>query len=193
MAATRLALLLGTACLALTGCAAAVEDRPPAFPTRDVTVTYRLRRPDGQEVTTRNSWLAAAQRVRTDSADGRFAMVLDRRSLTGFQILLDRGEVVPMAEPEVRRLLRVGEGSGYARLGADRVAGTDCTVWRFEGGGQTITACYTADGVVLRSQGSASGPGAEAISVTYGPQDPARFERPPTAPPAPRRRANPWI
>lgn len=156
-------------------------------------MTYRLSRPDGQQGTTRNSWLAAAQRVRTDSADGRFVMVLDRRSMTGFQVLQDRGQVVQMAEPEVRRLLRVGDGRGYARIGTDRVAGTDCTIWRFEAGGQTITACYTADGVVLRSRGSTSGPGAEAISVTYGPQDPARFERPPVEPPRPRRQGNPWI
>jgi hypothetical protein len=176
--------------LALAGCVAEAGERPATFPTRDVAVTYRVRPPTGQEVTMRNSWLAAAQRVRTDPADGSWFMVLDRRAGTGFRVQVGRGEVISIPEADVRRLLRVGEGTGFTRVGADRVANTDCTIWRFEAGGQTITACYTADGVVLRSHGSASGPGAEAIAVEYGPQDPSKFERPRPSPPP--RPANPW-
>lgn len=172
--------VLGVAVLAAPALALA-QDRPPPFPTRDVAVTYRITGPDGQERRSTNSWLAAQQRVRFEGpvAGGPY-MVLDRQSGRGFQVRPQDRRMVEVPEPVARNMLTGYDGRDYVRQGGDRVAGVECTIWRFMLGDRAVTACITPDGVVLRSQGGGEDPAmvVEAEVVTYGALDPARFEPP---------------
>jgi hypothetical protein len=72
------------------------------------------------------------------------------------------------------------QNATFTRGGTAKVAGTDCTIWRYQGQNQTGEACITADGVMLRAQGSSQGQQGEmeATRVAYGAQDPAQFQRP---------------
>jgi hypothetical protein len=66
------------------------------------------------------------------------------------------------------------------RVGKDTVAGVVCTVWDVRGPRGGGTACITADGLLLRVQGSQPGeaPAMEAVSVAYGPQPADLFTLP---------------
>jgi hypothetical protein len=72
------------------------------------------------------------------------------------------------------------ENANFTRGGTEKIAGADCTVWRYQGRGQNGEACITADGVMLRAEGSAQGQQGrmEAVRVAYGTQNPAQFQRP---------------
>ena len=72
-------------------------------------------------------------------------------------------------------------GLALSRAGEDRVAGEPCTVWQAGPAGRRTALCVTEDGVLLRSVTPLSWGGEnrmEAVSVRYGPQDPARFRVP---------------
>jgi hypothetical protein len=60
------------------------------------------------------------------------------------------------------------------------VAGLPCTLWRVQDGNSQGRSCITADGVMLRAEGSHQGQsgGMEATQVSFAPQDAARFQRP---------------
>ena len=157
---------------------AAAAQQPPQFiPSRDVTVTYRV--PDaGGDI--RMSWLAASQRMRMDLPQGMGWMVMGPGDADGFMVMEQQRMV--MALPPGR-----GEGRGlmppatarFTREGTDRVANLSCTLWRVEDRGEASRICLTDDGVALRAE-QIGQPNSrmEATAVTYGPQDPARFERP---------------
>ena len=161
---------------------AAAQDRPQLVPSRDVSVTYRAIGPgEDRRLEMRMSWLVARGLLRVDMGGGAF-LVTDTRGAGGFMAMEAQRMVMDLpagANPAARALLR--EGARYTREGTDRVAGFPCTSWRIEAEGETNRACITADGVMLRAA-TAAGRGGEgvleAISVSQGPQDPARFERP---------------
>jgi hypothetical protein len=164
---------------------AAAQDRPQLVPSRDVSVAYRaIGGGEGRMPELRMSWLVARGLLRVDMGEAGY-LVTDTRGAGGFMVMAAQRMVMdlpaganPAAAPGLLR-----EGARYTREGNDRVAGLPCTNWRIEAEGETNRACITADGVMLRAAtaaGGRSGEGVlEAVSVSQGPQDPARFERPP--------------
>lgn len=154
---------------------ALAQDRPPAFPTRDVAVTYRTAGGDEMRI----AWHAGEQRMRMDMPGGRGAMVLDIKGRRAFMVMDAQRTVMelPVGE-DMEQAGRIPDEARLTREGADRVAGHPCTVWRMEHEGERGTACITADGVMLRARGADGAQQMEAVQVTYAPQDAARF-RPP--------------
>ena len=152
---------------------ALAQEAPRLFPSRDVAVTYRVSGAGPmQEVTM--AWAAAPRLMRVE-LPGMGYTIADFAGQTGFMVM-------QMPQPMVQAAshVRARESARFTRQGTDRVAGVACTNWRHEGPQGSGTGCFTDDGVMLRSQGSAPGvQGAlEALRVTYGPQDMARFQRP---------------
>ena len=134
---------------------ALAQDAPRLFPSRDVAVTYRV--------------------------SGMGYTIADFAGQTGFMVMqMPQPMVMDIPMAQAASHVRALESARFTRQGTDRVAGVACTNWRHEGPQGSGTGCFTDDGVMLRSQGSAPGvQGAlEALRVTYGPQDMARFQRP---------------
>jgi hypothetical protein len=162
---------------------ATAQDRPPLFPTRDVSVAYRVAeaRPGAAQPLPGMtlSWLAAAQMMRVDLA-GMGWMVADHRAQRGFMVMEQMRMVMNIPMDQVAGHTGLSPTARFRRTGSATVAGHGCTVWSFEDGNDRGTACITADGVMLRAQGTAQGQSGsmEATQVTYGAQDPARFRVP---------------
>ena len=158
---------------------ALAQEAPRLFPSRDVAVTYRVSGAGPmQEVTM--AWAAAPRLMRVE-LPGMGYTIADFAGQKGFMVMQIPQPIVmdiPMAQAAAHA--RALESARFTKLGADRVAGIACTNWRHEGPQGSGTGCFTDDGVMLRSQGSAQGmQGAlEASRVTYGPQEIARFQRP---------------
>jgi hypothetical protein len=165
---------------------AAAQDRPTFLPTRDVGVTYRIAdgQAAGQEL--RMAWLTAERKLRVDMPGGAGWSVVDQRAQRVLMVLDQQrvvmeipaqggpgGFVLPTEPPA---------GARFTRAGRETVAGQGCTLWRYEDGPNRGEVCLTADGVMLRSRGGQGGGqqsvAVEAVAVTYGPQDPARFQPP---------------
>ena len=162
---------------------ALAQQAPRLFPSRDVVVTYRVSGAGPmQEVTM--AWAAAARLMRIE-LPGMGYTIADFAGQKGFMVMQIPQPMVmdiPMAQAAAH--MRALETARFTRLGADRVAGIACTNWRHESSQGSGTGCFTDDGVLLRSQGAAQGMqgGLEALNVTYGAQDVARFQRPAGAP-----------
>ena len=162
---------------------AQAQEAPRLFPSRDVAVTYRVTSGGPmQEVTM--AWAAAARLMRIE-LPGMGYTIADFAGQKGFMVMQMPQPIVmdiPMAQAAAH--MRALETARFTRLGADRVAGIACTNWRHESSQGSGTGCFTDDGVLLRSQGAAQGMqgGLEALNVTYGAQDVARFQRPAGAP-----------
>jgi len=162
---------------------ALAQEAPRLFPSRDVAVTYRVSGAGPmQEVTM--AWAAAARLMRIE-LPGMGYTIADFAGQKGFMVMQMPQPMVmdiPMAQAAAH--MRALETARFTRLGADRVAGIACTNWRHESMQGSGTGCFTDDGVMLRSQGAAQGMqgGLEALNVTYGAQDVARFQRPAGAP-----------
>lgn len=156
---------------------AAAQERPVVFPTRDAAITYRLPNEGGEM---RVSWLAARRLMRTELPGGLGFGVMDLASGSGFMAMTRERLVMDLPRGQFEgRSLAPSERARFTREGQDRVANTACTVWRVEDQGESSRVCMTADGVALRAE-SLGRPDSrlEALRVDYGPQDPARFERP---------------
>ena len=162
---------------------AMAQEAPRLFPSRDVAVTYRVTSGGPmQEIAI--AWAAAARLMRIELPDMGYT-IADFAGQKGFMVMQIPQPMVmdiPMAQAAAH--MRALETARFTRLGADRVAGISCTNWRHESMQGSGTGCFTDDGVMLRSQGSAPGvQGAlEALRVTYGAQDVSRFQRPAGAP-----------
>ncbi len=173
------------AVLALAALPAAAQERPPAHPTRDVTVTYRFEGgppgvPAGGEM--RLSWLQAEQKMRMDPPGGQGWIVTDTRTGTSFMVQDQARMVMQMPrDPAMPDPSQPPPGTTFTRGGTETLLGHRCTVWTMKGEMGEGEACVTDDGVMLRSRGSAQGGpagGMVATQVTFGPQDPARFRAP---------------
>lgn len=169
--------------------AGAAQERPPAMPTRDVAVSYKV--DDAPPTVDTVAWLASEGRIRTEgkSLINRVAHLIDTRG-GGVVVVVDADRTFQDLGKEAavmtRDILPVQPAAKLTKEGADSVAGHPCTVWRIEPEGEgdpdeARRACVTADGVPLRLL---EGSGAEASTlyvatrVAYGPQDPARFRVP---------------
>ena len=181
--------LLSGLALALAMSAASAEDRPPAMPTRDVVVTYKVDRPP--PFTDTVAWLVAEGRIRTEGVNrrDRVAHLIDTRG-NKVVVVLDKDreytDFGPLAAAMTMDYVFARPGLTLTEEGSDTIAGEACTVWRIDPAGiddpdSARHACITADGVPLRlvdGCGAAATTRYTATRVVYGPQDPARF-RPP--------------
>ena len=166
---------------------AVAQDRPAVIPTRDVAVTYRAAS-GGDAGEMRISWLPARGLMRIDMPGGQGWMLMDTRAGTGFMVMDAQRMIMELPTGAAAPGMMPSAAARYTREGSARVANLDCVNWRIEDRGQSGRVCLTADGVMLRAEGgrTGAGPGAspgaegrlEATAVTFGAQDPARFQRP---------------
>lgn len=159
---------------------ALAQDRPALTPSRDVAVSYRVTN-DGQPPSElRMSWLAARNLMRLDLPGGQGWIVLDKATNRAFMVTEAQRRIMDMPSSGVPTGLAPSPNARFTLEGRARVANTDCVNWRMEGQDQGARICMTSDGVMLRSE-SLDGPRSgvmEATTVTFAPQDGARFERP---------------
>jgi hypothetical protein len=171
---------LAAALIATLPLAARAEDRPAIFPTRDVAVTYRITG-QGQQADMTILWSAAQRLTRMNMPGGTVYMVADHQAQRAFMVVQEMRMVMDMPMARAAGLQRDFENARFSRGGREKIAGHDCTLWRYESAATRGEACITADGVVLRAESTAPGAAAgrmEATRVVYAPQDPAQFRRP---------------
>ncbi|NBQ75552.1 MAG: hypothetical protein EBU14_09365, partial [Acetobacteraceae bacterium] len=108
---------------------ALAQEAPRLFPSRDVSVTYRVSGAGPmQEVTM--AWAAAARLMRVE-LPGMGYTIADFAGQTGFMVMQMPQPMVmdiPMAQAAAH--MRALETARFTRLGTDRVAGVACTNWR---------------------------------------------------------------
>ncbi len=170
---------IATALIVALPFAAQAQDRPQIYPTRDVAVTYRVSG-QGQGAELTMQWSAAQQLMRMNMPGGVGYMVADHQNQRGFMVMEAMRTIMDVPMQQAAGYQRDMENARFTRGGTEKIAGTDCTVWRYQGQAQTGEACITADGVLLRAQGSAQGQQGrmEAVRIAYGAQDPSQFQRP---------------
>ncbi|HEY4251694.1 MAG TPA: DUF4412 domain-containing protein [Roseomonas sp.] len=181
--------ILAALLLGLPAVAVAQPAPPSLFPTRDVAVTYRTSgAPHGVPQEVQMAWLVSGHLMRVDLPAGAQAgpmaggwMLLDQRNNRA-QVVMEHQRLVMQVDG---RTMPGGQGfnpspnARFTREGTERVAGTNCTTWRVEDAGHAARACLTEDGVLLRVQNDAQpGQVLEATRISYGAQDPARFQVP---------------
>ena len=177
------------ALLLLAALPAAAQERPVMVPTRDVAVTYLVTAGQGQGHELRMAWLVAERKLRVDAAGAPGWSVIDQRAKRMLVVMEQQRAVLEVpANTGPGGLSLPTEPPASARFtaaGSATVAGLRCTLWRYEDGDKRGETCLTADGVMLRSsggqrdgQGGGRTGAVEATRVTYGPQDPARFQPP---------------
>ncbi len=168
--------------LLLAALPAAAQDQPRIFPTRDVAVSYRFIGEAAAQAGLREAsiaWLAAGPVMRMDMP-GLGWIVADHAAQRGFMVMEQARVLMEIPLAQAQGQFAPWTQGRLTRLGTDRVAGLACTVWLHRDARGEGRACLTEDGVALRAEGTEQGRsgGLEAISVSYGPQDPARFRRP---------------
>lgn len=171
--------MLAAALIAALPLAAQAQDRPQIFPTRDVAVTYAVSgQGQGGELTMQ--WSAAQKLMRMNMPGGVGYMVADHQNQRGFMVMEAMRTIMDVPMQQAAGMQRDMENARFTRGGTEKIAGTDCTVWRYQGQAQSGEACITADGVMLRAEGNAQGQQGrmQAVRVAYGAQDPAQFRRP---------------
>jgi hypothetical protein len=158
----------------------ASADQPLLRPRHDVDVTYRAVAQGGRELQQRVRWLAAAQTMRIDPPSPGLHVIIDYVARRMSVVRDATRSVVEMAAPDNPAGMADGgkPASGFVRAGEATVAGQACTEWQTQDReARPVLVCITADGVLLRV--AASGQvRVSAVSVRYGPQDPAEFRIP---------------
>jgi hypothetical protein len=161
---------------------ALAQDRPSLTPSRDVVVTYRLQADAqaGAPPSMTVSWQAATATMRTDMPGGMGWMVADTRNGRAFLVMEQMRAVMDIPAGQAMAASIASAEARFRREGTATVAGLRCTVWSIQDREGEGRSCITEDGVMLRAEGSRQGRrgGMEATQVTFGPQDPARFQRP---------------
>lgn len=161
---------------------AAAQDRPPLTPTRDVAVTYRPLGADAPPGTPPIviAWNAAGGLMRSEMP-GMGWMVADTKSGRAFMVMEQMRAIMEVPAGQMGPLSAPPPTATFRRDGTATVAGLGCTIWVVQDGPSTGRSCITAEGVMLRAEGTHQGRsgGMEATQVSFGPQDPARFQRPP--------------
>ncbi|MBR0683798.1 hypothetical protein GXW74_25195 [Roseomonas eburnea] len=155
------------------------QDRPSLEPTRDVMVTYRVET-GGISVEMTTIWSASARLGRMNLPGAAGYVVADHANNRAFMVMEPAREVMDIPLERAGGFARHLEAARFTRGATVRVAGTDCTNWRYEMPVQTGEVCFTADGALLRSRAIMGGVETrmEATRVAYGPQDAAQFRRP---------------
>ena len=133
--------------------AAQAQDRPQIYPTRDVAVTYRVSG-QGQGAELTMQWSAAQRLMRMNMPGGVGYMVADHQNQRGFMVMEAMRTIMDVPMQQAAGMQQAMEEANFTRGGTEKIAGTDCTVWRYQGRGQAGEACITGDGVMLRAQGA---------------------------------------
>jgi hypothetical protein len=176
--------VIAAALLCLAGTAAIAADHPPYVPTRDVAVAYRVQLsadPHGEE-SVQMAYTTASGRVRIEAPGNPGYMLIDRSE--GRLIMVVDQMRTFMEMPFDARMgagLLLNDKMAFSRKGMEKVAGLPCTSWDVTSGATHARLCITADGVILRAEGSDPKRGEgrlEAVSVSYTPQ-PANLFAPP--------------
>lgn len=125
-------------------------------------------------------WSASQRVMRMNMPGGIGYMVADHQNQRGFMVMEPTRMIMDVPMAQAAGYQRDFENARFTRGGTQKIAGTDCTIWRYQGQGRDGEACITSDGVMLRASGSAQGQqgSMEAIRVSYGPQDASQFRRP---------------
>lgn len=192
----RMLIALGVACaIALPARAqgqAQPGDRPPAQPTQDFAITYRIT-PDagGDPVRVRINHSAALSRQRIEAfqPDGSSAGIILLDIAAQRVTLLDPAERTAAVLPEgltdlAADFLALFDIQPFTprRMGQDQVLGRPCTLWRLsEDGAEVGNACVTEGGILLRATEitNAGEQGrVEATELAMGTQPPALFAIP---------------
>lgn len=173
----------GLALAALLLAAPAVaQDQPPLTPTRDVAVTYRQIAGGGPQGMPPIiiAWNAAAGLMRSE-VPGMGWTVMDLRAGRGFMVMEQMRMVMDMPAGQAPQLPGQSSKASFRREGTATIAGLPCTIWFVQDGPSQGRSCITDEGVMLRAEGTHHGQsgGMEATQVSFAPQDPARFQRPP--------------
>lgn len=171
---------IAAALIATLPVAAQAQDRPQIFPTRDVAVTYRVSG-QGQAAELTMLWSAAQRLMRMNMPQGIGYMVADYNAQRGFMVMEPTRMIMDVPMEQAAGQQRELESARFTRGGTDKVAGHDCTIWRYQSASSQGEACITTDGVLLRGGGAARGAGngqMEATRVVYAPQDAGLFRRP---------------
>lgn len=171
---------IAAALIATLPVVAQAQDRPQIYPTRDVAVTYRVSGGQVQGAEMTMLWSAAQRLMRMNMPGGMGYMIADHQNQRGFMVMEPTRMIMDVPMDQAAGYQRDLENARFTRGATMKIAGQDCTVWRYQGQGQGGEACITGDGVMLRASGNAQGQQGtiEAINVTYGPQDAAQFRRP---------------
>lgn len=159
--------------------AAQAQDRPQIFPTRDVAVTYRVTgRGPAADITM--LWSAAQRMMRMNMPQGAGYVVADHQGQRGFAVMEQMRVIMDVPMAQAGGMQREFENARFTRGGTAKVAGLDCTVWRYQSASSQGEACITGDGVMLRGNGASQGQAGqmEAVRVVYAPQDASLFRRP---------------
>ncbi|MBR0674434.1 DUF4412 domain-containing protein [Neoroseomonas soli] len=170
---------IAAALIAALPVAAQAQDRPEIYPTRDVAVTYHVTGGGtGAEMTM--LWSAAARLMRMNMPGGAGYMVADHANQRGFMVMEAMRMIMDVPMDQAAGYQKDLANARFTRGGTERIAGTACTVWRYQGQVGSGEACITADGVMLRGQGASQGQQGrmEAVRVVYAQQEPALFRRP---------------
>lgn len=161
---------------------AAAQDQPALTPMRDVAVTYRQIGGGGQPgmPSIVIAWNAGSGLMRSE-VPGMGWTVMDLRSGGGFVVMEQMRMVMDLPAGQVPQLQGQSSKASFRQEGTATVAGLPCTIWAVQDGPSQGRSCITEDGVMLRAEGAHQGQagGMEAIAVSFAPQDPARFQRPP--------------
>jgi len=170
---------LAAALIAALPLAAQAQDRPQIFPTRDVAVTYRVAG-QGQQAELTMMWAAAQRLMRMNMPQGMGYMVADYQGQRAFMVIEQMRMIMDVPLDQAAGYQRDLENARFTRGGTEKIAGLDCTVWRYQGASQSGEACITADGVMLRGNGDRGGQQGrmEATRVVFGAHPPAQFQRP---------------
>lgn len=164
-----------------TGRAPLPQAMPNIQPTRDVAVTYRVQEGAQAPQTVQAAWLVGQRRLRVVTAAAPGWVLVDIPANRAVMVMEAQRVVLELPGGQVVQMLnQVPPEAKLTRIGADSVAGQACDQWRVQSPRGEGQVCLTRDGVVLRATGQRRGQNAvmEATSVSYDPQDPARFSVP---------------
>ena len=161
--------------------------QPRLVPSGDVDVLYQLDGPAAQQIPggapdgVRLQWNASGQRLRAEPVGGIVYAITDLRRRVADLVFATQSSVLelPLRGGDPQALL-AGADARFTRRGTNRVLGMDCDEWSVHASRLDATGCVTADGVILRAEGTWNGqPGrAVALSVVRDPIPAARFAPP---------------
>jgi hypothetical protein len=178
---------LVTGLLAATLCAGAAAAQPRLVPSGDVTLVYQLsggaaeQIPGGAPDGVRLAWDAAGQRLRSEPVGRPVYAITDLGRRVADVVFTAQSAYLelPLRGGDPQSLL-AGPDVRYTRRGTARVLGMGCTEWTVQSRKLDATGCVTADGIVLRAEGTFDGrPGSlVAQSVARGPLPAGLFKTP---------------
>jgi hypothetical protein len=162
--------------------------QPRLIPTGDVDVLYHLSGPAADQVPgaaggVRLQWDAEGQRLRSEPVGGPVYAITDLGRHVADIVFAAQNTYLELplrvGNPEALVSGAAGEAQ-FTRGGAATVLGLACTEWTIHARKLDATGCITADGVVLRADGTWNGQDGhvEAVSVKRSHTAADRF-RPP--------------